>query len=113
MLLVHNYGYVGCAAGRQSHWGCGASEDISIAITDNKNKLLFPSYVNRMGWYKIPGYNSKSKMLKLENLRSPSAFEEGDEMRIWYGEDLRGYTEHDNHGEVCAKVYAGYSGTFT
>ena len=29
----------------------------------------------------------------------------GDEMRIWYGEDLYKYTDTDNHGTSCADVY--------
>jgi hypothetical protein len=29
-------------------------------------------------------------------------------MRIWYGEDLKGSTEQDNHGRVCVNVYAKF-----
>ena len=29
----------------------------------------------------------------------------GEELRVWFGEDLVGYTESDNHGTSCADVY--------
>ncbi|KAK3697114.1 hypothetical protein QZH41_016922 [Actinostola sp. cb2023] len=29
-------------------------------------------------------------------------------MRIWYGEDLAGWTEADNAGRACVDVYAKF-----
>ena len=29
----------------------------------------------------------------------------GDELRVWYGEDLTDWNESDNDGEVCSDVY--------
>jgi len=32
----------------------------------------------------------------------------GQSLRLWYGEDLVGYTEGDNAGWVCCDVYGLY-----
>ena len=37
--------------------------------------------------------------------RSPIVSSANTELRLWYGEDLRGFTEGDNGGKTCADVY--------
>lgn len=39
---------------------------------------------------------------------SPYSVRSGDQLRLWYGEDLVGYTESDNRGLVCADAYGLY-----
>ena len=38
----------------------------------------------------------------------PRSVIRGEELRLWYGEDLADYSEADNGGRVCCDVYALY-----
>ena len=104
--LVHKSGYVSCKSGSSgnSYWGCGA-DDISTAVTNSNNKVLFPNEMSIHGWYRLPNTNSDSMELVLERSTSLIRMNKGEELRIWYGEDLRGMTESDNHGRACVDVY--------
>ena len=105
--LVHKSGYVSCMSGSSgnSNWGCGG-DAISTVVTNGNNQLLFPRDMSSDGWYTLPSRNSKSMELVLDKSTSLIRMNKGDELRIWYGEDLRGHTESDNHGRVCVDVYA-------
>jgi len=108
--LVYLYGYVSCAAQdytRWSHWGCSGQE-ISIAITTSANHILLPAsqlIPHAHLWSKIPGYDSQSPELVLTFFNHPRQMTSGQELRLWYGEDLASYTEGDNGGRVCCDVY--------
>merc|ERR1712179_110176 len=107
--LVHTSGYVSCRTpsyGR-SNWGCGG-DHVSIAITDSSNALVFPKGLSTNGWIKIPNYTSKSKELVLTSPISQPANSVG--LRLWYGEDLKGFTEGDNNGRSCVDIYAKTTG---
>ena len=117
--LVHLYGYVTCASWHKfgwSYWGCGLCElenQIGVVITTSHNAkgiFLPPSqfeFVTRGGshWYKIQGYNNISPELVLSVLSKPHAVTVGQELRLWYGEDLMDGMEADNDGRVCCDVY--------
>ncbi len=112
--LVHTSGYVSCrTSSRNSHWGCDLagirSRNLAITITDSDNRVLYPSphFVKRSatGWYEMPGYNGVSPELIFRDFCEPQYFEKGRKLRVWYGEDLTGYTESDNHGKSCMRVY--------
>ena len=110
--LVHKSGYVGCAPSGKSNWGCG-SAGISIGITDDKNKVIFPDNLASNGWANIPSYTSKSKEIIFKTPAVSTYAAEGKNMRLWYGEDLRDSTESDNIGRACADVYVQLIGMFT
>ena len=62
-------------------------------------------------WYRISGYtgNSRAMTFPLGNnaaLRTHLCLFHTQELRLWYGEDLYGFTERDNGGRSCADVYA-------
>ena len=116
--LVHLYGYVTCASWAKaswSHWGCGicgVQDQINVVITTtaNANGILLPpsQFIISAGgkWYKIRGYNDMSPELVLSFFSHPHSVTSGQELRLWYGEDLMNTSESDNDGRVCCDVYA-------
>ena len=116
--LVHLYGYVTCLDGRDnywSHWGCGNylingnSNYIDVSLTTaTDNILLPPSEIGRSDkWTLIPGYSSRSPELVMSIYDTPVAVTAGQELRLWYTQDLINGPESDNAGRVCADVF-GY-----
>ena len=116
--LVHLHGYVTCYKGIPhylSYWGCGQynSPHISLVITDSNNSILFPSrefMLDKSGTYSsIPGYDSLSPELVLLALSNPPFVTRGQELRVWYGEDLNKEAyEDDNEGKACCDIYARF-----
>ena len=114
--LVHLYGYVSCDTRYSIHWsywGCayhgGIQQRVSVAITTSGNHVLLPA--SQLGpdpglWTTIPGYDSQSPELVLSFFSHPRPMTSGEELRLWYGEDLASRTEEDNGGRVCCDVYA-------
>ena len=118
--LIHLSGYVSCTISRISHWsfwGCGnhglLKNHVSLAITTSSNALLMPpnpffTFSGGAGkWSELPEYNSFSPEIILPRF-SPYSVSSGQELRLWYGEDLVDYAETDNGGLVCCNVYVLY-----
>ena len=55
----------------------------------------------------LPGYDAFSPEIILPRF-SPYSVSWRQELRLWYGEDLVGFTESDNGGWVCCDVYGLY-----
>ena len=109
-MLVHRSGKVtGNKSSRQySYWGGTPNVNgFNVLLTDQNNKILAPeaSTVNKGGWYKLAGYSSSSAVLVFCAKKKPQCVFANNELRLWYGEDLRGHTESDNGGKTCADVY--------
>ena len=120
--LVHLYGYVNCQTNMDnywSYWGCstyhgGVKDHVNVAITTSANQILLPSskfmtdsYKSQL-WSRIPGYNSFSPELVMSAFSNPPSVTKGQELRLWYGEDLVNSTENDNAGKACCDVYARF-----
>lgn len=108
--LVHRSGKVSCLktrANSYSYWGCWRNPHLAAILTDQSNNILAPdaSIVQGNGRYNLPGYSSSSSELVFEKSGKPHVIFANNELRLWYGEDLRGHTEEDNDGETCADVY--------
>ena len=97
---------------------CGCAPDnknlavISTVLEDKQEKILAPAASKvdvKTGWYSLEGYTSSSPVLVFCVPKKRGA--EGaavmirSGLRLWYGEDLKGYTESDNGGRTCADVY--------
>ena len=114
--LVHVYGYVACSGGAtyQSYWGCdqypGLKNHVDAVITTSGGSVLLPSsqFITHKTakWSLIPGYNSLSPELVLSAFSNPPSVTRGQELRLWYGEDLANTCESDNGGTSCCDVYA-------
>ncbi|KAL9960072.1 hypothetical protein ACROYT_G033475 [Oculina patagonica] len=115
--LVHLHGYVSCAINSVnywSYWGCGThssvKDHVDVLITTSANHILLPPsqfITNHYKWSKIPGYNSLSPELVLSVFSSPLTVTSGQELRLWYGEDLLN-NESDNGGTSCCDVFARF-----
>ena len=122
--LVHLYGYVSCSkrgnVDHWSYWGCGycfslSRDKVNVVITTSSNHIILPpnQFLSRgwLGigkWHDILGYNSWSPELVLSVFSHPLWVSSGQQLRVWYGEDLVDYLENDNGGKVCCDVYARY-----
>jgi len=108
-MLVHRSGTVTCNKSAYSYWGCTPNHsNIAVVLTDDQNRILAPaaSTVNsKSGWYALAGYTSSSSALVFCAPKKPHCIFANSELRLWYGEDLKGYTESDNRGKACADVY--------
>ena len=105
-MLVHLSGTVTCNKRHYSYWGCYPNHaSINVVLTDHQNKLLAPAATNHGGWYNLSGYTSSSSALVFCAAKKPHCIHANTQLRLWYGEDLRGYTESDNGGKTCADVY--------
>jgi len=108
-MLVHRSGKVTCNKGSYSYWGCHPNSTTSlVALTNQDNEILAPeaSKVNGRGRYTLSGYYSSSSILVFCAPKKPHCVLAGTELRLWYGEDLRGHAENDNGGKTCADVFA-------
>ena len=107
--LVRRNGHIGCHGGSWTYWGCHV-HGLNMLVTDPDNKILYPSprlvTFRTGGWYKLPGYTPFSPELVFSDFGYPKYLKKGDKLRIWYAEDLYGYTEGDNHGSTCMYIYA-------
>ena len=119
LKLVHVYGFVSCLKGVVTHWsywGCGhyssAKNQVDIVVTNSAGRVLLPSSQFITGksamWSLIPGYNSLSPELVLSAFSNPPSVTRGQELRLWYGEDLMNTWEADNGGRACCDIYARF-----
>ena len=107
-MLVHRSGKVTCGSKQYSYWGCSPNvRTLRTVLTDQNNKILAPeaSTVNSGGSYTLAGYTSSSSVLVFCAPKKPHCVFANSELRLWYGEDLRGTSESDNGGKTCADVY--------
>ena len=110
-MFVHRTGTVTCNKSQYSYWGCAPDfNSIAVILTvlaDKQEKILAPAAakVNSGGWYSLEGYTSSSSILVFCVPKKPHCIFANSELRLWYGEDLRGHTESDNGGKTCADVY--------
>ena len=108
-MLVHRSGKVSCRKKHYSYWGCTPNHrHLHTVLTDQNNTILAPdaSTVNsKYGFYYLADYTSSSSALVFCAPRKPHCVFANSELRLWYGEDLRGYTESENRGKTCADVY--------
>ena len=88
--------------------------DLVLFISDTRNKVIYPSpsliSLHTGGWYDLPGYSKNSPEIVFSD-QGFRYLSNGQKIRIWYGEDLFGWTESDNHGFTCMDVYV-YSPNF-
>ena len=58
--------------------------------------------------YTLPGYDAQSSEIIFSGFPNPLHLSSGQELRIWYKEDLKNDSEFDNGGTSCADVFVKY-----
>lgn len=53
-------------------------------------------------------FDSMSSVLVFQRFDDPLYVAPGQQLRVWYGEDLKDVSEDDNGGQTCADVFALY-----
>lgn len=103
--LVHQSGYLSNSrqAGK-SKWGFPTDKNIGTLVTDTNDKVLFGALYP----YSLENFNAESDYLTLINVTT-AYVKLGNTLRVWYSEDIRDFTESDNHGKHCITVYAVFS----
>lgn len=109
--LVHVFGEVTCisieGASARSKFGCRkSSSEIHTFITSANNDILLPEGQDFR--YTLPGYHPDSTEIVFTDISTPLRLSSGQQLRIWYEEDLRNENEGDNDGSTCVDVYAKY-----
>ena len=122
--LVHVSGSVTCDESSsasnpdqyKSKWGCATTHPyvgktpLNTVITGSDNKILFPKdhHEHASLWYKMEHFDSNSDLLVFQRFHDPLYVAAGQELRLWFGEDLKDVNENDNGGRTCAHVFAFY-----
>lgn len=108
--LVHLRGQISCStvASRYNKWACDEGDRLETVLTNDTNAIVFPQLSHIERRYKLPGIRSDSPELIFNNLTVPIRVAPGQEFRVWYIEDLKDKSEHDNGGKTCMDIYALY-----
>lgn len=121
--LVHVSGHMSCDKSSTQHnskWGCSRSHPVhggtpfNVVITTGKrNDILYPKELFLKGnkgshWYDLPEVNSNSPELILGDSSYPRYVAMGQELRVWYGEDLLKSGERKQGGKVCITAQGWY-----
>jgi len=117
MKLQHKSGVVSCIGTTlNSNFGCNnraktwySYRHIGTFVTDDVRNVIFPAMTKiDRGFATLPGYNAHSKFLVFTNYATPMLARRGQDVKIWYGEDLFDIFEGDNQGRTCVDVYAKF-----
>lgn len=122
-LVYVNGGGITCnksaLAPARSNWGCSpklpfiGKNSLNTLITTTKNEIVFPkedelNYDIPNYWYSMEQFDADSKILVFKRFHDPLYVAAGQELRLWYGEDLADANENDNDGKTCAHVFGFY-----
>ena len=74
----------------------------------NDLKERHPADGGKTYLHKIPRYDGDFREIVFTGLSNPLPLSPGQELRLWYSEDLRDGSGSNNGGTSCADVYAEY-----
>ncbi|CAH3134859.1 unnamed protein product [Pocillopora meandrina] len=114
--LVHTKGTVNCDTDYEStKWGClhpYLRNHRLLTVITYPNKTVLPLAEFAKGSvdysYRLDGAHVNSPTLVFNLLPTPLVVSIGQQLLIWYGQDLTNFTEYNNAGETCTDVYALY-----
>ena len=109
--LVHVSGEVACSTFNLlggSKFGCKSSPELYTFITTSTDDILLPEIDEILPAYTLQGYRPDSTEIVFTTISTPLRLSSGQQLRVWFGEDLRNVSESDNGGLSCVDVYAKY-----
>ena len=111
--MVHVSGLLKCSVEAGWRWGCNLDDGknyFATVITNAENTIIFPQkgvVLDDINRFEIPVYKaSTATSMKYGDLQEHTYIQNGTELRIWFGEDLKDVHEDDNSGKHCVDVYA-------
>ncbi|XP_078372486.1 uncharacterized protein LOC144656129 [Oculina patagonica] len=121
--LVHVTGHASCDSSSPQYnekWGCSRSHPVhggmpfNVVITTGKNNgILYPKELSLKSkkeslWYDIPEVEPDSPELIFGDSSYPHYVTSGQELRVWFGDDLVSSGGKNNKGKVCITVQGWY-----
>ena len=95
----------------KANGGCHRDNILSTLVTNHNNKIIFPSVKHikkfeRNKDYFLQGFAGylNTLVFATDFVSKPTYMKNGQELRIWYGEDLADFSESDNSGTHCVEV---------
>ena len=116
--LTHMSGVVSCV-GTLPHirWGCNSPwytrRMFQTVVTDSQDNLIFPSSLQTapyIHFYEIPAVDCDTAKEIIIRSDTPHMVKHGEELQIWYIQDLLNASEDNNNYDVrhCVKVSLKY-----
>ena len=107
--LVHKSGGIQCCTGCSlSSFGCSGSKNQvgTFITTEKKSEWIMPPLETPLlfGLYDLPGFDYLSNEIIIKDYNQ--SVQEGQILKIWYGQDLVNVSEENNSGIHCVDVYA-------
>lgn len=116
--FVHLSGGVSFLSSSQGKWGTQIpfweNKNIEVHITDSQRRRIFPTSDIPIRpdfgsqHYRLPGRTNMDPELILPDFNPPLAVTAGQELQMWFGQDLLDWGESDNTGTSCCDVFAYY-----
>ena len=115
IAIYHRSGGVSCSSGVPTAFSCAGIKYLGVFMTNSKNQPIvpksptYPDKYKMKGWYYLNGYTDAARNIVLVAGDSCNGhyIAKHETLRVWYGEDLYNFTEHDNsRGRSCVDVYA-------
>lgn len=117
MTFTHRSGRVTCRSSTgdrdYSNWGCEADYVAVVMTKADSRDVIMPLTTNTAGftrqpndnhWYKMDGVTRDGEEMVWQIKDGVYDLKLEGNFKLWYTEDLKDYTEHDNEGQVCYDV---------
>lgn len=115
LSLEHSSGFVSCNITNpkaNSNWGCGIgflSVKMGTVVTYTNDTVVFTDFkLDKEGYYFLARTDTFSRALTLFDFDEKIQVEQGQQLRIWHGEDLVNKNEENNGGQHCVRVWASF-----
>ena len=114
--LIHVSGGVSCNLNPKTRWGCDnflyKRDYFQTFVTDLNKEIIFPSVYTQApsSIYVVPGGDIETTRELILKPDAPYKVKKGQELQIWYGQDLLKYSDDNNDPNVrhCVKVSMKY-----
>ena len=116
--LIHVSGAVSCVQSNPTtQWGCVSPfykrDQFHTFVTDPEKEIIFPSVYHTKPYpmyYVVPGGDIETTKELILKPNTPYKVKKGQELQIWYAQDLIKYSDTNNDPNVrhCVRVSMKY-----